>query len=162
MVKEITEKRVVSWYDIRNLCIEKGFYTHGTNEDYENLANLVTESSQDMSKEVLCQVAEDIYSHSNPKAVDGMDIASLMFLIDSEACHHCFDVHYSPAIRKEKSENMEEAMKDYIIARYPEAVLDNYINSEWGIEYQFYPNKEAEECYTCIIQNGALTILTDF
>lgn len=162
MLKEITEKRVVSWSDIRNLCIEKGFYTHGTNEEYEKLANLVSDNSKDMSKEVLCQVAEDIYRHSNPTSIDGMDIGSMMFLIDSEACHHCFDVHCSPAIRKEECENMEEAMKDYILSRYPEAVLDNYINSEWGIEYQFYPNKEAEDCYTCIIKNGTLSIMTDF
>ena len=57
---------------------------------------------------------------------------------------------------------MKEKMKVFILKSYPQAVLDVFIQSDWGTEYQFYPNKDADEPYTCIVKNGALCILTDF
>ena len=57
---------------------------------------------------------------------------------------------------------MKEKMKKFIKRHYPNAIFDIYYDTSYGQEYLFYPNEEAEECYTCINKNGHLIILTDF
>ena len=91
--RTITERRVCNWTDVRVLCISNNFYTRGTNEEYNALAQLVFDHSDDMSTEVLCQVAEDILEHSDPEEAVGLDLGAMMYLLDNEVCHHCFDVH---------------------------------------------------------------------
>lgn len=54
---------------------------------------------------------------------------------------------------------MKERMEKFIKRHYPNAIFDVYLD---GQEYLFYPNEEAEECYTCINKNGHLIILRDF
>ena len=57
---------------------------------------------------------------------------------------------------------MKAKMEALIKAAYPEAVLDHYLDTRWGQEYIFYPDEEADEPYACVVQDGRLTILTDF
>ena len=57
---------------------------------------------------------------------------------------------------------MKDKMELFILSHYPNAELDSYIESKFGVKYLFYPNEEAELPYTCTLQNGKLTILTDF
>ena len=57
---------------------------------------------------------------------------------------------------------MKKKLEQFILAGYPDAVLDNYMETRQGIEYLFYPNADADEPYTCIVKNGKLTIQTDF
>lgn len=57
---------------------------------------------------------------------------------------------------------MKEKLEKFILAAYPDAVLDNYMETRWGVEYLFYPNADADEPYTCVVKNGKLTIQTDF
>lgn len=90
---QITERRVANWCDLRAMCIKHRYYTMGTNEEYSALADLVFKHSDNMSTEVLYQVAKDIMDHSTPESVAGMDVASMMFTVEYEACRHCFDVH---------------------------------------------------------------------
>ena len=89
----ITERRVISPEGVRRMCIGHEFYTRGDNAEYGAMLDKVGRNSDDMSNEVLCEIAEDIMSHTDPARIDGMDVASMMFLIDNEVCHHCFDVY---------------------------------------------------------------------
>lgn len=93
MKKVITERRTVSPMDVRQVCIDHDFYTCGTNDDYEAMLDLVGNNMADLSNEVLYEIADDIMRHSDPDKIDGMDVASMMFLIDNDACYHCFEVY---------------------------------------------------------------------
>ena len=52
------EKTAFNWEDIRGLCIENCWYTHGTNAEYENLYSMVNAGAS------LDTLARDIYKHS--------------------------------------------------------------------------------------------------
>lgn len=93
MKKVITERRVISPEGVRRMCIGHEFYTCGDNAAYGAMLEKVGRNSDDMTNEVLYEIAEDIMEHTDPARIDGMDVASMMFLIDNEVCHHCFDVY---------------------------------------------------------------------
>lgn len=93
MKKVITERRVISPEGVRRMCIGHEFYTRGDNAEYGAMLDKVGRNSADMTNEILCEIAEDIMEHTDPERIEGMDIASMMFLIDEEVCHHCFDVY---------------------------------------------------------------------
>ena len=58
---------------------------------------------------------------------------------------------------------MKQQMEQHIKAHFPEAVLDYYSESRWGVEYIFYPTPDAEEPFACILNSyGGFTILTEF
>lgn len=59
---------------------------------------------------------------------------------------------------------MKEKMIQYVKERYPEAIIDKYINTRWGKELQFYCNKNADDIYTCVCEAGCneLKIYTEF
>lgn len=88
----ITEKRVANWHDLRSMCIRRSYYTQGTNEEYQALADKVFEHSKDMSNEVLYEIAKDILEHSDPLNVVGMAVTDMMFNVEREACRHVFEV----------------------------------------------------------------------
>lgn len=60
---KITEKRTITRSALRNLCVEKDWYTYGTNEEYDNILNFV--ASNEMTTENIAKVATDIFEHSN-------------------------------------------------------------------------------------------------
>ena len=57
---------------------------------------------------------------------------------------------------------MKEKMEEFIKKQYPKAVLDRFLDTRWGVEYLFYPTPDADDPYTCIIENGKMTILKEF
>ncbi len=57
------EKRFISWDKVRNLCIEKRWYTRGTNGQYTELAIFV-EDLEEVTIEDLVIIANDILEHS--------------------------------------------------------------------------------------------------
>ena len=60
----MTETRIINHNDLRKLCIEKNWYTYGTNEEYSDLLDFVASTKMDTKNLVL--VANDIIKHSNP------------------------------------------------------------------------------------------------
>ena len=61
---KIHEIRKISRSDLRNLCIEKDWYTRGDNEEYGKLLDMC---EKEMDVLTLVAVARDIIEHSNPK-----------------------------------------------------------------------------------------------
>ena len=60
------ETRTLSAYNLRNLCIRKNWYTHGSNEDYMKLFDRLHDNymAAEMTTDRLAEIAEDIYRHS--------------------------------------------------------------------------------------------------
>lgn len=60
----------VHWYDVARACIDHGWYTHGTNNDYAKLAeNVMSHYDVNLADEnnawyVLTSFADDIKVHS--------------------------------------------------------------------------------------------------
>ena len=50
--------------DVRSLCVEKQFYTRGTNEQYAAMLDMCLRSPMDSEK--LIEIAEDIVEHTDP------------------------------------------------------------------------------------------------
>lgn len=61
-----TEKRFITWDDVRSLCITKRWYTRGTNEQYSELAAFV-EDLEEATTADLVIIANDILEHSDTK-----------------------------------------------------------------------------------------------
>lgn len=58
------EVRRLSADSLRQLCIEKNWYTRGNNDEYEYLLYLV-EQNENLSTEVIIAIAEDILIQSD-------------------------------------------------------------------------------------------------
>ena len=78
--------RTWSASNVRDICIENGYYTHGTNEDYEHMLNWVNRLYP--NNENMYFIAKDIYEHSHCNE----PIASIMFLLEREAVITFFDI----------------------------------------------------------------------
>lgn len=60
-------ERVLSMTKVRNLCIDRGFYTAGDNEDYSTMLQAACQADTD---EAVIKIAEDIIEHSDNAAVE--------------------------------------------------------------------------------------------
>lgn len=90
---KIIEKRTLSMYRLRNLCVRNNWYTRGTNEDYDRLLSSVHNDKYEaveMTTEKLAELAEDIMRHSDMSA--DYDICCVMFEL-AEACVTCFEMN---------------------------------------------------------------------
>lgn len=77
---KIKETRVLSFENLRSLCIRRNWYTRGTCEDYENLFNRLRDENLNpihVSTEVLYDLAQDIMAHS--KIEDDYGITDVMY-----------------------------------------------------------------------------------
>ena len=87
------EKRTLSGEALRRLCIRKNWYTCGTNEEYWNLFQKLTDNchAAEMTADRLAAIADDIYWHSDPDdCADGyIDIPDIMHDLAS-VCRSAF------------------------------------------------------------------------
>ena len=85
----IIEVMQLDWHKVRAKCIEKDWYTCGTNEQYSRMLDMTEE---DYSIELLEKMAENIYDHSNPNRWEGYDgnpILNIMFELAAD-CRYSF------------------------------------------------------------------------
>lgn len=79
----ITGMRIERWIGadkIRSICINYGWYTHGTIADYTKMLDKVRNEGQNMSDQFYFMIAEDIYNHSDIDKMCGE------YGIDEEEC----------------------------------------------------------------------------
>lgn len=96
---KIKETRHLFWTDLRYYCIRKGYYTLGTEEEFEALYNMLPRTqyqdglrdSQHVTTEDLQRIAEDIMAHSDPEKFNIMDLPTLMYDINEECCKTGFE-----------------------------------------------------------------------
>ena len=74
---KIREIRRISLHDLRNLCIEKDWYTKGDNEDYNRLLINLADDKENITTDDIVEIAQDIMAHSET---------------DQELTSICFDV----------------------------------------------------------------------
>lgn len=86
MLPKITSARRIDCYDLRNLCINKSWYTCGTNEEYAELFKRC--DSDNLTNEHLYYMAADIKKHSETEH----EIESIMFEL-AEIAHTFFEIN---------------------------------------------------------------------
>ena len=60
-------ERVLSATKVRSLCVNRGFYTAGDNEDYSTMLDAARQANTD---EAVIKIAEDIIQHSKSDVVE--------------------------------------------------------------------------------------------
>lgn len=89
MKVKITEIQRLSVSDVRSVCCENSLYTRGTNEQYEEMFDMVRAlaDKQIITGTDLYPIALDILRHSKTD----QDVASIMWAL-GEKVRRCFDV----------------------------------------------------------------------
>lgn len=64
-MKKFRENRRVYADDLRRLCIQKNWYTGGTNEEYEHLLCDLAGSKENIGTDDIIAIADDIMQHSH-------------------------------------------------------------------------------------------------
>lgn len=72
--------------DVRETCIRNNLYTRGTNEEYEEMFDIVR-SVPEPSDFGIHRVAKDIAEHS-----DGQTVTNVMFILANEAVKYTFEL----------------------------------------------------------------------
>ena len=81
------ETRRLSAYALRALCIERGWYTCGDNDEYEHLLLDLAGSKPHLDTDGIIAIAEDIAAHS--RLGDGEDVPAIAFEV-ARACSVTF------------------------------------------------------------------------
>jgi len=85
---KIKEVRLLSSYNLRNLCIKNHWYTKGTNSEYSYLLQDLTHfGRENMTTEDIEAVARDIMEHSVMD--EEQDVCSVMWSVN-EVCNTVF------------------------------------------------------------------------
>lgn len=82
------ETRTMSASKLRDLCIKRGWYTHGTNEEYSRLFDMLSDfcgCPEHLTTEKLVEIAEDIWDHSH---ITDYTIETVLF----ELARNCFTI----------------------------------------------------------------------
>ncbi len=81
-MKKIVERRRLKKMDVRDICIENGLYTKGTNAEYDWMFAR-WDSDLDVSNEKLEEIARDIWEHSDQERLmdDGWEFNSVMYVL---------------------------------------------------------------------------------
>lgn len=79
------ETRKLYSVHLRNLCIEKNWYTKGTNEQYSNLLSFADDKENVTTLDIV-RIAEDIKENS----ITDYPVSSICFEI-AEICHSFFE-----------------------------------------------------------------------
>lgn len=72
---------------LRALCIERGWYTRGNNEEYDHLLTDLAGSKPHLDTGDIIAIAEDIAAHS--RLGDGEDVLAIAFEV-AQACSVTF------------------------------------------------------------------------
>ena len=91
--KKFKETRRIHADEVRQLCIDYGYYTLGTSEDYKHLLNDLCAIEKVIGTEQLQEIAEDIVSHSrfdDPLLFVDEYIPAVMYDLAKRCCFPCF------------------------------------------------------------------------
>ncbi len=71
------ETRHLASYKLRELCVWKGWYTAGSNEEYGHLLFDLADCKENLSTEDVIEIAKDIYEHTAPRDLHDYGIADI-------------------------------------------------------------------------------------
>lgn len=78
----IHEIRTICADDVREMCIDFDFYTHGDNEDYEQMLHMCR--GKEATTKLLEEIALDIMRHSELEKLDAVgadSVTGMMYLL---------------------------------------------------------------------------------
>lgn len=85
----IKEKRIASRDALQSLAIERQWFTHANNMQYD--AWLAYGGTKNLTVGDLARMAEMVIMFSDPQGdIDGMTVCDVMFIIELNACKHIF------------------------------------------------------------------------
>lgn len=95
------------WYseDVRTMCVNHHFYTHGDIRAYERMLNSIEDA--DPTIENIFTVAADIVNHTEPEYDEGShkwNIEHVMFLLNKEVIITTYVVDYEITKKSEDKE----------------------------------------------------------
>lgn len=93
MKKEIKETRRIHSDSVRQLCIDRNYYTKGTNTQYLYLLEVLCAVENTIGTKELQGIAENIISHTDTSAFYGSDeepIYTVMWELAKYCCFSCF------------------------------------------------------------------------
>lgn len=73
------ETRTIDMCDIRKLCIEKNWFTEGTNEEYDELLNYGSHDRKNITTDDLVEMATLILEHSEKEYINDYEITDIMW-----------------------------------------------------------------------------------
>lgn len=76
MVYGYKEIRKISAASLRNLCIEKDWYTKGDSDDYKHLLFVMADHKENITTDDIVEIAQDIVEHSD---LEGMEFTGVCF-----------------------------------------------------------------------------------
>lgn len=82
---KIKERRILTWEKLRAICVERGWYTRGTIEEYEKLLNKTKVSN--ITSDIIGDIAQDIIAHS----IGSMSLETTCHIIATN-CYLIFEV----------------------------------------------------------------------
>lgn len=83
------ETRHLHAFDLRALCIEKNWYTAGSNEEYAHLFEL-TKRKTSLDTEAIIEIAKDIYEHTATHDLHDYRVEDIAFEVN-RFCTVTFD-----------------------------------------------------------------------
>ena len=84
------ETRTIDACDIRKLCIEKNWFTEGTNEEYSELLNYGAYPHKNITTDDLVEMATLILEHSEKEYISDYAITDIMWSL-ANICHTYFE-----------------------------------------------------------------------
>lgn len=91
---KIKEIRHIHEDDLRALCIEHNWFTHGNNKEYNELFNMVRtqwNSRKSLTAASLLKIAEYIQEYSDPDTYEILELEGMVYCL-CEISHSCFQI----------------------------------------------------------------------
>lgn len=83
------ETRWMNKLDLRSLCIEHNWFTHGNNNQYNKFLNMVGDHTKHLTTNTLLKMALTIQQYSDPETYEILELGGIMFCLN-EICHTSF------------------------------------------------------------------------
>lgn len=93
-MKKIIERRYITPYDLRKLCVKEEWYTKGDNEEYNLMLGMCYADGfeyAELTTDLIAEIAADIQKHSDVDQ-DEESLLNIMFCIANEASTTCFEI----------------------------------------------------------------------
>lgn len=89
----IKETRLMSKLRLRQLCIDRDWFTRGTNDEYARLFEMAGDYNANIGAYTLHDMAIWIMDHSSDNAMEDVEITDVMAAL-ARICHSTFDITY--------------------------------------------------------------------
>lgn len=156
---KIVERKRIYLDDLRSLCISKGWYTCGTNEEYDALFNKCrTFNESTVTAEDIATIAKDIISHSNIQNTKE-NLLHVCFEVNRKCCSTTYDTIVEKFWVDKAYIAREQAKAEHkLFVKEYDAGCDADLYSamdreEYEEQYKYYSDSGAYSGWITILEN---------